>query len=586
MDLRTALIGLAAAMLALSSEPSPAKASDSCRLDNFAVLPVTMIDRRAVVTTTINGQEAPMTVDSGAVFSMITTPNAEALHLRLRPTLGDILLEGITGLSDTQATTVKYFGLAGFMLHSTDFIVSGGHIRSGTLGLIGQNVLHTGDVEYDLADGMIRLMAPKGCGSQALAYWLKPDEGYAVIPINMTTATEPSTIGVVLVNGVRTTAVFDTGSPNSMLSRRAAARIGLKLGSSALVDAGWTGGGGGGLVRTWTAPIASFKIGDEEIKNTQMLVGDFNMSDADMLVGIDFFLAHRIYVATSQRRMYLSYAGGPVFDLSTKPPSSATRPSSTDLHDAADYARRGAAYVDRNQLELALADLTRATQMAPKEPAYFMNLARAQQAAEKPDKALASVDEALKLKPNDVQALVMHARLEETAGKWAAAIADLDAADKLAAKTDDVRLTLAGLYGRADKLDASVAQYDLWIRSHDEDSDLASAYSGRCWMRALQGEALDQALADCNAALRMAPHDADMLDSRGLVFLRRGELDRAVADYDAALKLNPKLAWSLYGRGLVEQREGMGPQGEADLAAAKALEPELPERARGYGVMR
>jgi hypothetical protein len=32
-----------------------------------------------------------------------------------------------------------------------------------------------------------------------------------------------------------------------------------------------------------------------------------------MLLGADFLRAHRVYVAHSQRRMYFTYEGGPVF---------------------------------------------------------------------------------------------------------------------------------------------------------------------------------------------------------------------------------------------------------------------------------
>jgi len=35
-----------------------------------------------------------------------------------------------------------------------------------------------------------------------------------------------------------------------------------------------------------------------------------------MLIGADFFLSHRVYVASSQNRLYFTYNGGPVFDLS------------------------------------------------------------------------------------------------------------------------------------------------------------------------------------------------------------------------------------------------------------------------------
>jgi tetratricopeptide (TPR) repeat protein len=75
-----------------------------------------------------------------------------------------------------------------------------------------------------------------------------------------------------------------------------------------------------------------------------------------------------------------------------------------------------------------------------------------------------------------------------------------------------------------------------------------------------------------------------MFDSRGLVYLRRGELDKSIADYDASLAINPKLGWSLYGRGLAKQRKGLTADGAADIAAATALNPKLPDEVKRLGL--
>ena len=53
-----------------------------------------------------------------------------------------------------------------------DFVVAGSGFGSEAAGLLGQNVFRVADVEYDLANGVIRLVKPKGdCKHTALAYW-------------------------------------------------------------------------------------------------------------------------------------------------------------------------------------------------------------------------------------------------------------------------------------------------------------------------------------------------------------------------------------------------------------------------------
>lgn len=147
-----------------------------------------------------------------------------------------------------------------------------------------------------------------------------------------------------------------------------------------------------------------------------------------------------------------------------------------------------------------------------------------------------------------------------------------------------MQLTLAGMWDRVDRPAAALTSYDAWLRAHPEDVHRANALNGRCWARAQLNRELDIALADCNAALKLAPDRAAYLDSRALVRLRRGELDAALADYDSALRLEPRMAWSLYARALAAARKGRAEQAARDRAAALAIEPRVAERARRIGL--
>jgi tetratricopeptide (TPR) repeat protein len=110
------------------------------------------------------------------------------------------------------------------------------------------------------------------------------------------------------------------------------------------------------------------------------------------------------------------------------------------------------------------------------------------------------------------------------------------------------------------------------------------ARNARCRARALAGQGLDQALDDCNFAVREDPKVAAFFDSRGLVYLRQGKHDKAIADYDAALRLEPQRAWALYGRGLARLHKGDTAAGQADIAGATALNPKIADQAAKYGI--
>ena len=54
----------------------------------------------------------------------------------------------------------------------------------------------------------------------------------------------------------------------------------------------------------------------------------------------------------------------------------------------------------------------------------------------------------------------------------------------------------------------------------------AAAWNSRCWTRATIGR-LQDALGDCNEALKLKPDYINALDSRGFVLLRMGKYDEA-----------------------------------------------------------
>lgn len=563
-----------------------------------------------MIHTQINGQDALLIVDSGAFFSMLTPAAAQQFQLPYRFFQG-LYVEGVGGQESARVVQVRKFTLMGTTWSDVDFIVAGSDFGGGALGLLGQNVLHIADVEYDLSNGVIRLVKPKGdCKRTNLAYWAAAaGKPYSVIdtePANMGRQQRLHTRSVAYLNGVKIRVLFDTGAVRSVLTLGAAKQAGITPASPGVTEGGDSWGLGHRITQTWITRFSSFKIGDEEIQHAQLRFGDVTLPDADMLIGTDFFLSHRVYVATSQNRLYFTYNGGPVFDLSAaRAPAGAAGAAAgiaaadespaaapdaglrlDQPTDAAGFARRGAASDARHDYDGALADLTRACELAPTVPDYFYQRGRAHWGKQQVDLALADFDQAIQLKPDYADALLARASLR--AGRHDAGAlyaADLDAANRSLPKEADARLHLGRLYEDAGQPAAAVVEYTKWIDSRPrEDLRMAGALNSRCWARALTGEALDLAVADCNAALKMRPDTAAFLDSRGLVHLRKSDYDKAIADYDAALHLQPKSAWSLYGRGLAKLHKGLTADGQTDVAAATALEPKIAEHAARYGI--
>jgi tetratricopeptide (TPR) repeat protein len=116
------------------------------------------------------------------------------------------------------------------------------------------------------------------------------------------------------------------------------------------------------------------------------------------------------------------------------------------------------------------------------------------------------------------------------------------------------------------------------------DPKNAPAYNNRCMARALAGNDLQRALADCSKALKLTPDVTYSLYNRGLVELKLGAFDAAVADYSAAIAEYDKDAESFYGRGVAKLKNGDTVGGNADIAAAKMIRPDIDKVYAGYGV--
>lgn len=617
---------------------STADAASRCKLLMSPQIPVSMDDLRPVITASINGVPARFIVDTGSFFDFLSPAAAAQFKLSLTSAPPGLYVEGLGGGMFPQIATAPTFTVAGISVHKALFLVGNNDFQGGEVGLLGQNLFRIADVDYDFAEGALRFVRPQHCGDRILAYWATT-QPVGVVKLHWTSDERPHLIGKASVNGRDIDVLFDTGSPRTILSLRAAKRAGITPESPGVVAAGLTFGTGRSSIKVWVAPIDKFEIGGEAIEHTHVLVNDIGVPElgVDMLLGADFFLAHRIYVAYGQGKLYFTYNGGPVFNLNaphppqtadaSKPPtdgspadkqpaspmpeaSSAMRPGSPAKSggpaapdsqgagptaasniptDAQGFMRRGMAYAARHEYAEAIADLTQACDLdrANADCRYQRGLAYWHSA--RTESALADFSSAVRLRPDDFEAFLARAELE-MAKQRAAAQGDLYAVDRLAPQQADLRFQLARLYAAAGEYAGAVHQYDLWIDYHADDIRLPWALGGRCGAEARADVDLDRALKDCNRALRLmrkrapVPASAMVMCNRGIVYLRQSRLDDALADFDAALALQPRLLVARYARGLAELRKGKHDQGQMDLAAVQAARPDLAQRLAAMGL--
>lgn len=577
----------ALALLSAVTIITSSAARSECHLSKYFDLPVTMREDRPIVSAHIAGKDAQFILDSGAFFSTLSRASAQTYDLRLDPLPLGFELMGVNGSTSAWLTKVRSFELSGITLPNIDFIVGG--TDTGQVGLLGQNLLGMGDAEYDLRHGVVRLLRSEGCRVDDLAYW-PSSSPVTIILIERHTPRYNRTIGTVTLNGVKLRALFDTGAPSSVLTLSAAKKAGVTPASPGVTAIGNSAGIGSRSLRTWSATFKRFEIGGESIPNPKIQISEVELGDADMLIGLDFFLTHHIYVANQIGKMLITYEGGPVFgagssgalDGEGRPLDLTDRTAQPT--DAEGFSRRGAAHAALQEFDAAIADFDRASALAPRQVRYLRQRAAARLAKRQPLLAAVDLDKALTIDPTDTEARQMRAGLRLEGNDPDGASEDIRALDKELPPSSGERLELATMADDAGLLELALANQEEWLKSHPEDAQRPSALNGRCWARALLNRELKAALDDCNAALRARPGTGAYLDSRALVRLREGDLAGALVDYDAALRAQPANAWTLYMRGVVKRKTGNVAGAEADRKAALAIAPRIGERVAKLGL--
>ncbi|HSC65550.1 MAG TPA: aspartyl protease family protein [Caldimonas sp.] len=575
----------ASALLLASLAAISAPARAGCELRQME-LPVRIVDFRPIATVTLNGTPVPMLVDSGAFFSMLSAATAAQLNLPLRNLPAGARIDGYAGPIEARQTRVEKMGLLGAQINNVEFLVGGNELGAGIMGILGRNILSAADTEYDLAHGLVRLTFPTGdCDKTNLAYWAG-ESPVVVAPLEPQNRADTAIRMEVSINGKRTSALLDTGAVWTALTLKAARRAGIA--EQDLKPHGRTGGAGEGRAKSWTGNVATFEVGGEKIVNNRLRIDDVD-AEQGVVIGLDYFLSHRIYVSRLQRQVYITWNGGPIFAQGRSAGEYDARyaalPKDVGKDDADALARRGAAAAAANDYARALEDLNRACELAPGVADYFYARARVQLAMRQPRAALADLDRSLRLDAALSEARIRRASVQAALGDRAAAQDDLAQLDRSLPPSSHLRAEMAQLHALFDQAPEALRQFDLWLGSHPKDSRRAHVLNERCWMRARLNIELPSALEDCKEAVDRDDAQPSYRDSLGWTYLRLGDASKAKSAFDGAIKLQERPS-SLYGRGLSNVLLNDMAGAERDLAAARASRPRIDEevRQRGFDV--
>jgi hypothetical protein len=301
------------ALVFAAGSASSADQPSACRYRLAGQLPLQYHGSSMSVTTggQINRTAAVMLIDTGASSTFITRLGTDKRSMWLDNTLDAVA--GVGGTSRLYRAPLRHFQIGPIIsepLNGSLLAIDEMGERPDFDAIVGVDFLLEMDLEIILADKQMKFYSPKNCEDTFLGYW---DAKAIVVPMKPERGTKRPMIEI-LLNGVKMTALIDTGASTSSVTRAAAGRAGVTPASAGVRKAGQFSGIGSKRINVYNAAFKTFSVGEETINNPVLMMMEGEQKGFDVLLGTDFLRAHRVLLAASQKAVYLSYTGGKPFD--------------------------------------------------------------------------------------------------------------------------------------------------------------------------------------------------------------------------------------------------------------------------------
>ncbi len=196
------------------------------------------------------------------------------------------------------------------------------------------------------------------------------------------------------------------------------------------------------------------------------------------------------------------------------------------------------------------------------------------------DGAIAEMTAALALEPKEPNLYFMRAAANRAKKDVDAAGKDIDEAISLKSDRGDYYMLRGMIYADKGDLDRAVTELDQKVKL---DPQTPAGYSTRAGIYRLKKD-FDHAIADYSEVIKIEGDQAKGYVDRGWIYVLKNDLDKARDDFDKALAIHTNNASALVGRGVVKSRKGKPTDGSKDIQLAVELEPDIIEQIKKLGV--
>ena len=287
-----------------AAEPPAVGASVGCGAKRIGEITVATLNSVPIVTLVANGVPVVLLLDTGAYRTILTPPAAQRIGAQPPRVEFSRRMRGIAGALPIREVELRSFTIAGAAIPWHRIAVAPATLPSvffGPLdGLLGADVLSSFDIDIDLSHHRMVLHEKQSCPDAA------PDWAEPYVGISTGRSRSEHLFFPVQLDGREIVAIVDTGAQMTALSSKAALALGVSEAALAHDPSKTMHGATGEQVSGHIHRFSQLKVGEDPARDPEIVVGDANLPDADLVLGIDFVRSRRMWFSYGSRRIFLS----------------------------------------------------------------------------------------------------------------------------------------------------------------------------------------------------------------------------------------------------------------------------------------
>lgn len=207
---------------------------------------------------------------------------------------------------------------------------------------------------------------------------------------------------------------------------------------------------------------------------------------------------------------------------------------------------------------------------SPRDVTTLLIAARAHAVAHDYKAAEVALRQAIDADPQRLDAYTMLGRLYATENRLDDALREFDEIAKREPRSVSAHTAAATLLLALNRLSEAKARYHQVL---EIDPHAAVAANNLAWMQAEDGDDLDGALELARIAVARLPKSAEVSDTLGYVFHKKGMFPQAITAYQTSITLDPRNPIYHYHLGLAYAQSGDNAQAKRSLDSALTLSP-------------